>query len=177
MKKAVSLLLVVIIMTLATTVAFAVDYTSMTDEQLKAEYDAIRNELVARGFKAEKKTVILDQDSIQIYINGDFYIDKPYAWASSSYLYLPIVVVNSSTRNINVRLEDSSLNGWSSYGDTDGCTTPAGKKSKATISFNIEDTDIESLSDFTDVEFAIIVYDTDTYNNILKSEAITIYAN
>ena len=175
MKKVVSAFFV-IILTLSITVAFAVDYSSMTEEQLNAEYNAIRNELVTKGFLAEKKTIILDQDGIQIYINGDFSIDKPYSWASSLYLYLPIIVVNNSDRNINIRLENASLNGWSVNAEGYDCSTPAGKKSKASLYFSIEDADIENISDFTDAEFVIIAYDTDTLRNVIKSNAITIYA-
>ena len=51
MKKLVSLFLVVILI-MTTVVAFADDYSSMTDEQLKEQLSAIRNELAIRGLKA-----------------------------------------------------------------------------------------------------------------------------
>lgn len=175
MKKALSVFLVIALV-LAITISHAADYSSMTEEELKAEFNAIRNELTAKGLVAEKKTVLLEQDDIQIYINGEITIDKPYSWSTSSYLYLPIVVINNSTHNISVRLEDVSLNGWSVNSDTSDCSTPAGKKSKAMFSFSIEDAEIETLSDFTDAEFSIVVYDTETYRNLLKSKPVTVYA-
>lgn len=175
MKKLVSLFLAVILI-MTTVVAFADDYSSMTDEQLKEQLSAIRNELAIRGLKAENKTVILEEGGIQFYINGDIKVDKPYAWSETYNLYIPIVIINNSKSNINMMIENVSVNGWSTSGDDDGGSTPAGKKSKAYLVFALADTDVEKLEDFTDVEFTVRIFDTETYNDIVKTNPITIYA-
>ena len=54
MKKIVSLILAVFLV-VTSSIAFAADYSSMSEEQLRAEYNAIRNELVSRGLNAENK--------------------------------------------------------------------------------------------------------------------------
>ena len=174
MKKIVSLAMVIVLIT-TTAIAFAIDYSAMTEAQIKEEFDAIRNELTKRGLVAEKKTVILEQADIQFYISGDLKIDKPYAWSETYNLYIPIVIINNSKSNIMMMIENVSVNGWSTSGDDDGGSTPAGKKSKAYLVFRLEDTDVESLEDFTDVEFTVRIFDSDTYKDLVYTKPITIY--
>lgn len=175
MKQLLSLLTVVLLIA-TTSVAFAADYSSMTDEQLKEQFNGIRNELTIRGLVAEKKTIIFDQADIQIYISGDITIDKQYVWSETYTLFIPIVVVNNSSSNIGIALENSSVNGWNTDANDKDGSTPAGKKSKAYLYFELKNTDVEALEDFTDVEFTLRIYDSDTFKNIIKTEAITIYA-
>ena len=175
MKRLVSIILVVLLIS-TTSIAFAADYSSMTDEQLKAEYDAIRNELVLRGFKAENKTVIVEQNDVQIYINGDITLAKRYAWDTTYSLFVPVVFVNNTNKTLSMIVEESSVNGWTTEGDVyDVGTVPAGKKAKGNFIFALEDTDVETLSDFTDVEFTLRVYDDNTWDDLFKTKAITIY--
>ena len=175
MKKLISIILVISFVA-TFTVAFAADYSSMTDEQLKEQLDATRNELAKRGFVAKKKTVILEQAGIQIYINGDIYIDKDYSWSDDYYLYIPVVVINDTTSNISIMVENPSMNGWTTQGADSGTSTPAGKKAKGSLYFSLEDADVETLEDFTDVEFTLTIYDSSTYKNIVKTGPITIYS-
>lgn len=175
MKKLVSLFLVVILI-MTTVVAFADDYSSMTDEQLKAEYNAIRNELLVRGFKAENKKVIVDQSGIQIYINGDIKLEKRYAWDTTYSLFIPVVFINNSAVVTEMIVKDASINGWSTDSSDDIGSVPAGKKAKGNLIFELTDTDVEKLSDFTDVEFSINVYDDKTWKDLFTTKPITIYA-
>lgn len=174
MKQLLALIVCGVLM-LSVSVAFASDLSSMSDTQLKEQLDAIRNELTVRGLVTENKTVLFDQNGVQIYINGDVKVAKPYDWADEVYLYIPVIVVNSSGDNYGITLENASVNGWSVYGDDENGATPAGKKSKATLYFELEDTDVETLEDFTDVEFLIRIYNTDTFMTVFSSDPITVY--
>lgn len=173
MKKIVFIILILMLF-VTSTIAYATDYSSMTESELKEQYDAIRNELVVRGLKAEKKTVIVDKDGYQMYINGDIEVKKMVDWDTDIYLYIPVIVVNSTTYNLNLIVENSSINGWTTSGNRDWSSVPAGKKAKGNLYFNVKDTEVETISDFTDVEFSLKVYDVDTWNDLFITEPITI---
>ncbi len=175
MKRVIALLIVCVFTCMAFS-ACATDISTMTDAELKAQYDTIRNELASRGFKAENKTVIFDQDGYQIYISGEARIDKKYSVSSELCLYIPIVIVNNTSYNTNLSLHNCSVNGWSAEGYGIESETPAGKKSKASLRFDLVNTDLEIMEDFTDVEFVINVIEKITYKHIIESEPITIYA-
>lgn len=178
MKRFISLFLVCILM-LSITVAYAADYSSMTDAELKSQFEAIRNELVVRGLKVEGKTVILDKAGVQIYINGSPKVDKTWM---GLYLYIPIVIVNNSNYNITVTMDDASVNGWSvgSFNASiDSNEVASGKKAKANIQFELEDTDVETTKDFEDAEFTLMIYNKDDWFGkkvVDKTKPITIYA-
>ena len=175
MKKSLSLILVLLLI-ITSSVAFAADYSTMTEEQLKTQYDLIRNELLKRGLKAEKKTIIVEQKGVQIYVNGDITIEKEYSWDDTYYLFIPVVVVNNTTKTLNIIVGEASINGWSTDASAYSVgAIPAGKKSKGSLKFELEDTDVESLDDFEDVEFTIRMYDDNTWDDLFKTKPITIY--
>ena len=176
MRRFIALLLVSILLC-SMSMAYAADYSSMTDEQLKDQFELIRNELVIRGFKAEKKTVIVEEANIQIYISDDIKLAKRYVWDTTYCLYIPIVVVNNSNYTINMIENESSVNGWTTDCDDDIGAVPAGKKAKGNLIFELEDTEVEELSDFTDAEFTVRVYDDNTWKDLFVTKPITIYAN
>lgn len=177
MKKTVSIILIVIFLFVSAVANAATDFASMTDEQLKEQFSAIRNELVARGLKAENKTVIVDKDGYQIYINGDITVRKMFDWGTDLYLYIPVVVVNSTSQNLNMMVENSSVNGWSVDGNKDWSSVPAGKKAKGNLYFSLEDAEMETLEDFSDVEFSLRVYDDNSWKDLFITKPITIYAD
>lgn len=176
MKRALSLLLVVGIL-FSIPIAYASDYSSMTDAQLKEQFNAIRNELTTRGLVAEKNTVILEQAGVKIYISGAPTITK--SWSGSLYLHIPVIIINDSGKSIAVMITETSVNGWTAYGSLSG-NVPIGKKAKTELEFNLEDTDIETIEDFTDAEFAFYVYDNDDWFGqkvVEQTEPITVYAS
>ncbi len=176
MKKVVLVTLSLALL-IVSVMAFADDYSSMTDEQLKQQFEAIRNELFARGLKAEEKTVIVDKDGFQIYINGEIKIGKQYDWDDEVKLFIPIVVVNDTTHNCNMMVENSSVNGWTESGDDDIASVPAGKKAKGNLYFSLGDAEVETLADFTDVEFSLRVYDDESWKDLIVTDPITLYAD
>lgn len=167
-------LILVMLLSILPCAAFAEDYSSQSDAELRGILDAVRNELTARGFKAENKTVIVDQDGIQIYISGDFEVED--GWLGLM-LNLPVVIINNTSANIMVSLRNASVNGWS-------CETwvasevPAGKKAKETFQFELKETDVTTIEDFEEVEFVVHAYDNDNWMaDSIDTAPITVYAN
>ena len=153
--------------------AFAEDYSGKSDAELMETYNAIRLELASRGYRAEGKKVLFDSKGVQIYVNGDYSVGKE--WYGSA-LKLPIVIVNNSGMNICVQMRNASVNGW-------GCETmfspeiPSGKKVKDTLIFELDETDVTSLSDFEDVEFCFHFFDYDNWMaDGFDSDIIHLYA-
>ena len=174
MKKTLSsLLIILMLVSTVPSFAFAEDYGSKSDEELQAMYTAIRQELASRGFQAENKKVLIDQNGIQIYVNGDFSVEKEWY---GPILKLPIVISNNSNMNICVQLRNSSVNGWSCE-TTFSPEIPAGKKIKDSMKFELKETEVEELSDFEDVEFCFHVLDNDNWMiDGFDSDVIRLYA-
>lgn len=175
--KRILALLVVGILVLSVSIACASDYSSLSDEELTSQYNAIRNEIVARGLKAEKKTVILEQAGVQIYISGEPSITK--TWNDKHYLVIPVVIINDSGKSIAVIPEEASVNGWKADGDLSDRNVPAGKKAKAELQFLLDDTDVETVEDFEEFELWFKVYDNDDWFGdkvIDHTDIITVYS-
>ena len=111
-------------------------------------------------------------------MNGAPYIGTQW---SPLQLVIPIIVINNTDKNIALRIDKSSINGWASKGNAYGNPIPTMKKAKVDILFTLSDTDIEADADFTDAEFTITVVDNDNYYSaepiIPETNPITIYAN
>lgn len=178
MKKIVALLLLCSFLFSITTV-FAADYSTMTEAELKEILDSVRNAITVNGLKAEKKTVFLNEANIQIYISDDFRIDKQYEWDEGYKLFIPIVVINDTNKDIAVVYNNSSVNGWKTEAESYIGAIPAGKKAKGEVFFDLKNTDLEEISEFEDVEFTITVYNDDDWFGekvINETKPITIYA-
>lgn len=176
MKKA-WLILLVLVLCAVSAAACAEEFLEMTDEQLKAQFDAIRLELAARGMRAENGTVIVDQKGFQMYIDGDIRIEKPESGDGILSLYIPVAIVNNSSYKLTVLVEDASVNGWSESGGKDFLPVPAKKTSRGNLTFTLRSAGIEKLSDLTDVEFSLVVYDYASGKDIIATKPITVYAN
>ena len=168
-----SVLILLMLISIRPSFAFAEDFGSKSDDELQEMYTAIRQELTSRGYRAENKKVLIDYNGVQIYVNGDFSVEKEWY---GPVLKLPIVVANNSQMNICVQLRNPSVNGW-------GCETmfspeiPAGKKVKDNLEFELKETDVESLSDFEDVEFYFHVFDNDNWMvDGFDSDIVHLYA-
>lgn len=169
--------LFILVFTCVKTVAFAADYSTMTDEQLKIEFAAIRNELEIRKLNIDNKKEFFNDLDISIYIDGDIII-KRSSWNDEVKLIIPVIIVNNNKRNIGLTVSDESVNGWAidGYFENSG-EVPAGKKMKCNLYFYIQNTDIVTINDFSDAEFKIRIYDKDTWRDIFISKPISIYAS
>ncbi len=178
MKKIISLILVILLIT-NVSAAFASNLSKMTDKQLMTELNDIRNELAARGYKAQDKKVIVDHKGFQIYINGEMTFEKDYVWDTTDSLFIPIVFINNSSHNTYVSADNASINGWSVDCRTDiGSdlgTIPAGKKAKGFLIFSLDGTDVAKPADFSDVEFSLSFMDYDSFSTLLTTKPIAFY--
>ncbi|MDO5327129.1 MAG: hypothetical protein Q4G00_10475 [Clostridia bacterium] len=152
--------------------------SSLSDKQLKEQFNAIRTELANRGLTTEKSTVILDQNGVKLYISDAPTITK--SWDNKYYLNIPMVIINDSGKSIAVVPEEGSVNGWKAECDLSDRNVPIGKKSKVNLQFLLDDTDVEKIEDFEDFELWFKVYDNDDWFGkkvIEKSKIITVYAS
>ena len=113
------------------------------------------------------KKVILDQNSILIYIDGKARIEETWVGVTKcSALVIPVIIENNSSYTINPTLEDVSVNGWSTNGGNDVASIGGvryGTKSRNNLKFNLDKTDIRSIKDFSSAEFVFEVYNTDDW--------------
>ena len=148
------------------------DLSKFSDDDLRAALSAIRNELTRRSLVTDEKTVIFDQDGIQVYLTGEYEV-----WGSDTkYITFNAVVINDSESNIGVSLDDVSINGWNVYG-SGIYDTVAGKKQKSGIEFNLTDAEISSFEEIEDIEFVVSAYDSDSYDTIATSDVVTLNFN
>ena len=168
MKRFISLLVACII-ALSCSIAYAVDYSSMTDTELEEQLDAIHKELLARRIHTEDKTILLDQSGVQIYLTGSAWIDNGLGW-----LKISIAIINNSGRDIFLYIKDASVNGWivpdaSLWSSYCGYNIPNGNKLKDELRFPLYTVDgIDTIQDFEEAEF--ILYTNG--NNSLGTQAI-----
>lgn len=54
---------------------------------------------------------------------------------------------------------------------------PAEKKDKGAFYFSLNDAEITIISEFTDVEFTLRVYDNNTWKDLFATKSLTIYGN
>ena len=151
--------------------ARAADYQSMTDEELLAEANAIKNEQVRRGLIAGENPVIYDCDGVQAYLTGDYTL-------YGETMELEVVVINDSDVEISLLPDDSrvTINGWEcySFGVSD---IGAGKRKKAGMLMNIGDSDITAYEEISHIEFSLHTMNPDTYMTISHGEPVTVYFN
>lgn len=173
MKRIISMLLISILL-LSASRGYAEEISSLTDEQINQLYDIVRNEIARRGLVAENKVVIYDSDNIQLYINGDVFIEKP-SFTKEIKLIIPVIIINNSDKSIEFLIQDSSVNGWAVEGYLlDG--VPARKKAKSEIYFYVEDIEIESIDDFEDAEFILDIRDKEHPFTTMLSTLIKVFS-
>jgi len=147
--------------------ARAADYQSMTDEELVAEANAIRNEQLERQLALEDKAILLDQDGAQVYLTGDQRL-------SHGMYYLGIVFINNSDYTISILMDNVSVNGWQCGGSGTTKVEP-GNRLMSELGFNITKTDIASEEDLSDLRFTLVLYDSVNHERISITEPITMF--
>lgn len=85
-------------------------------------------------------------------------------------------VVNESDKYVTVSCQDVSVNGFM-VDPYCSVSVPAGKMAYQNMYFYISDLEDNKIKNIEEVEFIFNVYDYNTYDNIDKSETITIKAN
>lgn len=155
--------------------AFAVapEMSEVSEEVLIDFINKARNELARRGLVAAENTVLVDQDGVQVYMTGN---NKVEVYDDSAYLYMEVVIINDSDKDIAVVEEDASVNGWEvTFFGIGGVS--AGKKKKDSFEFVISDADISSLEEIEDIEMNLKIIDENAYETVSAADGVRVYFN
>lgn len=115
---------------------------------------------------ATTQQVLVDQDGILITYNG---LQENELWGQE----LKITIENNTDQPITVQTRDVSLNGYM-IDPTCSADVAAGKKSNSTITIMESDLEENSITTFETMELRLIAINSDTWDDILDSEVITI---
>lgn len=172
MKKLISILAALVLLG-GIAVSESIDYASLTDDQLHEIINLARNELAKRELIAQEKTVLFEQDGVQLYLTGKYRVSS-----KADYMYLEAVVVNDSDLSVGVALDSykASVNGWDVWGDGISGTKP-GKKQKGEITIKIADAEISTYEELEEIEFVFKLFNGETYKTISLTDPITVHFN
>lgn len=166
--------LIAIILTIALLFSFAAladDYKAMTDEELFTAMKQIRAELNARKLNtnAIKNAVLFESNGVKVYISDNYRV------SGSSYLYLPIVIVNDNDFEVSIHIESCIINGWDLF--VLGASCKPNRKSKEELYFDLKDADCTSAADIEDFIIQFSIYDSDSYRTVctLPEQTIKLY--
>ena len=137
------------------------DFSEMTDEELQSLIDQATKELNDRskndgGYKtSDEGWSVFDEDGIKITIAGNFGIKE---WFGTPYLGVQTIIENGSQSEIQVCIDNASINGWqiSDDGIWDDPVKP-GLKNKATYGLNLNDAGVNSIQEIGEIKFSFIV--------------------
>lgn len=86
---------------------------------------------------------------------------------------IKVIVENNSEKNITVQTRNSSVNGFmTEIGFS--CDVAAGKKANDALTFTSSDLELCGIEKIANVEFSFNVFDSDTWDDILSTDMITI---
>lgn len=171
MKKWIALILVFALMS---TVALASenDWSSMTDDDIRAIIAEAQDELAKRTPIAEGTlpiadgTVLINQNGILVTLTGK-------VETMGSIMKLEVIIENKGTEPIYVNVTGSSINGWEVFG-AGVADIGAGKKKKGDLMFTLEDADISSPTEIEELELTLSVANADTWSTMFTTEAMVL---
>ena len=139
----------------------AFDFSEMTDEELRSIIDQATNELNDRskndgGYKtSDEGWIVLDEGDIKITVAGNFEIKE---WFGTPYLDVKAIIENGSQSEIQVCIDNASINGWqiSDDGIWDEPVKP-GLKNRASYGLNLNDAGVNSIHEIDEIKFLFIV--------------------
>jgi len=155
--------------------AEGLDYASMTDDQLHAIVDAARNELAKRELIAAENTVLFEQDGVTIYMTGDWKI-RESSINDSIYLEINVIAINNTNRNVGIRIENPSVNGWDVSASLPSGVS-ANKKAKDVLTLDVADAEVKTAADLQDLTMTFRLLDEDSYKTFSEGEPVTIHFN
>ena len=164
MKKRISLLvaflLILSICIPASAEIPSVNWSTLTEAELRTMSDYINTELASRTIKQDENPVIGKTDNITIYLTRRYYVDSNNP--DDVYLYLETVFLNNYDFDIVVTQNYIAIDGWDCnslvYMDI-----PAGKNKKDNIGIKISDAGYTDVSQVKNLEFSFNIYDTNDY--------------
>ncbi len=171
MKKLFALVLALILL-YSTAVAEGIDWASMTDEEIYAEIDNAKAELVKRELVGNTENVtIFDESDVTIIITS-IGIDTS-DWSYKPALVAEFTIINESDNDIEVYIDNVAINGWEVeyIGIADAA---AGHKARDSFKFKLEDADVENEDDLETLEIAFRYENPDGTFSYIHTEPFTI---
>lgn len=171
MKKLIALLLALLFCACAAS-ASEIDWSGMTDDEIKGIIAEAQAELSKRSPAVEgalpiaEGTVLLDRDGILATLTGK--VDT-----LGSLMTLEVIVENNSAEPIFLNVHSSSINGWEVFG-AGISDIGAGKKKKGDLMFTLDDAGISSPSEIEELELTLSVANADTWSTTFTTDTITL---
>lgn len=169
MKKLAAIILIAL---LIIPTAYAIEWKDMTDEEIIAEINKAKAELLIRGLiGVDGNITVVDESGITIVITS-LSLDTSY-WAYNPALFIDYIIVNESDDDHDCYIDNLAINGWEV--DTVGyCSAAAGHKAKGTIKVDAKSADIAVFDDIEALEISFIYEDKNGYKH---TPPVTVYFN
>lgn len=149
MKKLLALLLALLLIG-SIALAEAVDFASMTDDDLNALIDSAKAEVERRDLTSNTENVtVFDAQGVTIVITS-FEVDDD-SWLYKPSLVAQLKAVNTSANDLSIYIDNVAINGWE-VGNTGLVDIAAGHKEKDKFEFNLEDADVTTLDELETIE-------------------------
>ena len=148
--------------------AAAVDWASMSDEEIIAEIDYAKTELKSREIALDPgNQVIARADGLIVRLKGNPAIRESYD--GNKVLTVNVVAVNKGSEEVTLSIEDVYINGWKKDA-FESITVAPGKKSREKLEFYDVDTeaDLNDISELETLEFHSYTFDPKTYETLTR---------
>ncbi len=165
------LILATVFLLVGNALAENMDYANMSDEELHQIISLASEELSRRADK-DKKTILIDQDGILLYLTGQYTIE--HTLLGQTILTLNTIMENNSAKNISIGHYMSSINDWDVDFSSIDINASPGHKIKGSISFDLDDANISMYEEIKMIELELCVFDTSSYDTIIDTEVIRI---
>lgn len=166
MKKTLAFLFVLAL--LVTSITFAEDYASMSNDELLTILNSVRTELLTRDLALSPDEILMENDLVKMYIDKG----KEIEFSKSCYLKIPVILVSNSENEISFQIDYVMVNGWECSGSI-GNVSAAGKK-RTTIDINCKGAEISAIEEIEDIQVVFLAFNMKTFNRELTTDRITI---
>ena len=149
MKKVLSIALCFVLMLSSVSLA-EIDYSSYSDDELRAIISAANNELTKRHLAGEGDILLCDVEGISIYLTRKYSIEE--ANGGKKYIKFEVIAVNNSEHGLMFGYYSASVNGWDVGFSWSNVNASAGHKIRGEILFCISDAGINSFDEIETIE-------------------------
>lgn len=118
------------------------------------------------GEASIEEQVIYDADGIRVTAIS---LENDIIWGPS----VKVLVENNSDKNITLQTRNSSINGLM-VETMFSCDVAVGKKANDSITFMSSELEAANITTIVSIEFSLYIFDSDTWDDIAESAAITL---
>lgn len=173
MKKLLCVLLALLLSLPVASMA-EINWKDMPAEEIQAEIDKARAEILTRDIKSDEKgTIILDADGLVVSITK---VEVLQTWDGSYNLKLSFTVVNNADEGVGFRTDKVYLNGWEISGSIFSSLDSGMKARQEENFYDVDiDADVSSYEDLEELKLVLLTFDADTYQTKTPKMECTIY--